>query len=607
MLVRQLPSSTKDLSVVRKAVPVVLAESGGSALALILPPLEEIDEINELRPRLYSLRDMSLASVQALQRQFRWEFENIKKIEPRFSGSATYFNRVANLAVMAGDYEEEAVNLERARKLSPDVFFVHRLADNFISRNKTREAESLITNLDLDHDLYANLRLAFFYVQHNELKHAEARVEQALRIDPLDFGARLFDGGLLLVSGSSERAIQSFKIAAETRETATLHTNLALAYFRLNLIDKSLSSLRKAVALDPLHLNAIVLLADLAFRERRNEDALPSLRYFVQFEQKHPEIWSRLARACFHIGMVDETIAALKRQATLEDSTSVWNNLGVCYQVKRYREKADQAFVHALRLGESGRGREYFWAARSVAHSLASKHNWKELLDFSTAVLAKDRNELCLRDDVLSDLYAFQVTALNVLRHHEEARTLSEQLLVEPASNRLKTWLVSNLVTYYALYGHSDRFAQLIREYEAMVEDRSQMADIERRMFFFNNAAFAFAEAGSLDVAQRYLSKISESIHRQAYPTATLGLIHFRRGHIDRGKSLYREAIGLAATDMDKDRIRQKLHLELGRYWLQKRPAEARRNLQRVMEIKLGEAALADAAKQLLDSLSSEK
>lgn len=608
MLDRELPSTPREIGVVEKGTQVVLAENGGRALALVLPPFEDLAQISELRARQFSLHDTSMRGLQDARECGRAELEELKRNEHRFEHSATFFNRVANLAVVAGDYEEEARSLERARELSPDAFFVHRIADNLITRHRESDAEKLFASLDLQRDLYANLRLAFFHVERRDVERAEHCIERALLIDPLDFAARLFEGGLLLFRGKYENAIQSFRIAVEARQTATLYTNMGLAYAMLNMTDKGVTSLKKAVAMDPLHVNALALLADLAFREKRNEEALPSLRYFVQFEQKNAEIWSRLARACFHLGMVDETVAALKHQASLGETTGIWNNLGVCYQAQRNPERALQAFKHAITLSKSNRGRDYFLAARNLIQALGNaRFGWREVLELISSVIAEDRSDLCIRDDVLSDIYAYYIVTLNNLMEYNRAKEFSESLLSNSGTSlRLKAWIVNNLINYYTLYDDSQRSVQLVREYESLVGNRAEMRDVERRIVFFNNAAFAFAERGEMEQAERYLSRISAQIHRSPYPTATLGLIQFRRGNAERGSALYREAVGLAKGEFDKGRIRQKLNLELGRYWLRKKPNVARRNLERAVKASPGEKALCDQAMSLLRALPVE-
>ena len=127
--------------------------------------------------------------------------------------------------------------------------------------------------------------------------------------------------------------------------------------------------------------------------------------------------------------------------------------------------------------------------------------------------------------------------------------------------------------------------------------------DDSRKILLANNLVFAYAEAGRLEDAQRYLGYLSKAIHEEAYPTATLGLIHMRKGQTERGEQLYEEAIRLAKTALDKNRIRQKFNLERGLIWINKDASRARRFIQRAIDEKEGAPQLIEIGKNLLQRL----
>jgi hypothetical protein len=102
------------------------------------------------------------------------------------------------------------------------------------------------------------------------------------------------------------------------------------------------------------------------------------------------------------------------------------------------------------------------------------------------------------------------------------------------------------------------------------------------------------------------LTKIASSIHKEAYPTATLGLIHMRRGHLDKAVALYEDAVRLADKRFDKMRIRQKLNLELGLALSKENPPRARVHLERAADAREGEEGLAETASSALKLLSRE-
>lgn len=306
MLTDNIPKGETEIAVAPEHVHVVVAEDGSQPLALVLPPLEDIAEIDALKSCLISLNDSSVVLLEERKRRLAQELHSEKHKLERFANSPTLLNRLAILAAASGDREQESYFLGLARESSDDDFFAHRYGDNLVARHKDKEARKIFESMDLSKDVQANLKLAIFYLRDQAFELAEKCVERALEIDPLNFSARLFDGGLALAKRHFERAVHSFRMAINERPTSSAaHANMAIAYVKLDLRDKALSALKRAVALDPLNENAIVLLADVAHRYGLHEEAIPSLRYFVQFEQKEPGIWARLARALLQLGKYD--------------------------------------------------------------------------------------------------------------------------------------------------------------------------------------------------------------------------------------------------------------------------------------------------------------
>ena len=137
----------------------------------------------------------------------------------------------------------------------------------------------------------------------------------------------------------------------------------------------------------------------------------------------------------------------------------------------------------------------------------------------------------------------------------------------------------------------------------AWTSDRTTASE---RATLINNFAFVLAEDGQTAAAESMLSKISSLIHLQPYPTATLGLICLRKGKVDRGRALYSEAIGLALDRFHKDRIRQKLNFELGKYWIDTDTNKARNYLAKASGGK-AEPALAQDAARIMNSIGTNR
>lgn len=606
MLTDQLPSENANLVVVPRPIELVFADNGLSSLTLILPPLEDMAEMDSLRRVHFSLKEFAANQWDRLADIFTGELDALEQKSERFGDSPTFLNRLANLAEITGDRVREEGYLQRMRQLSDDEFVEHRLGDNLIAQNMHPEAEKLYSQLNLSQDAFANLRLAFFHVQRRDLNAALPYVTRAVEINPLDFSARLFEGSLRLVRGEYELAIQSFRFAAEDRQTSSpLFTNLALAYLYVNKSDKALTSLRKAVALDPSNENAISLLADLAYSKNRNEDAIPSLRYFLLYEQKNPTMWARLARALLVLGKTNEAIAALKRQGSLENSCSVWNNLAVAYQANGDKAKALKAYKHAMKLEVEAPTRDFYLSARNLASLLLNERSYKAVLSFSRAIISDDEKQILLADQQLADIFIFYVHALAHTGERKQAAQFSELILSSdrPLAPKLTAWLASTLITHYSLESASNSAAlKLADRYEKLLTSLGPQ-DSQTRDMLANNIAFAHLEAGQTAAAERFLQQLTHSFHKDPYPTATLGLFHMRKGSYDRAVSLYEEAIMLAGSIDDKVRIRQKLNLELGIRYFDSDPSRSRRFLQKVTEHRKTLPQFAAQAQSLLSRL----
>jgi tetratricopeptide (TPR) repeat protein len=607
MLNTNVPEKQTSLVVPPKRMEVVLADDERDPLSVVMPPTEDLTEIAALKSTQYSLTDSFPTQAERFAEGFGAALEHAKEKFPRHSKSPTYLNRLANLALAAGEYEQETHFLEQAEALTHDAFFLHARADNLVARNLDQEAEGLFSRLDLSQDLEANLKLATFAVRRREFDAASGLVSRALSINPSSFAARLFEGGLCLVTRQWSRAVHSFRIAAEDRATSSvLFCNLGFAYTQLNQPEKAFAALKRAVALGPLNENAIFLLADYSSQRGNPEEAVPALRYFLTFEQKNADAWRRLARALFSIGEIGEAISALRAEASIQDSSGVWNNLGVAYMRHGEVSRALSAFKHAMSLGVTRKDHGYFLAGLNIAQHFANEAMNKALLGFARGLVVEDADEECARDDLLSDVYVFYLLALGRAKQYPLQRAEAERILsIRGVAEPLKAWVYSTVTANYALTGDDGpRLAvQFIERNKESIDRLTSTRN--RELMVYNNVAFAFAEAGLLSEAERYLSRVGNLVHRDPYATATLGLIDMRKGRVDRAVERYKEAFGLLRNHSDKVQFRQKLNLELGRYWATRSPSKARRYFERVLAARGGVPNFEEVARTCLRDLEA--
>ena len=606
MLKNPLPETQANLTVPEAGQQVVLTDSKWDPLALVLSPTEDLDAISNISPTQVSISDSFGAEMRRSAEAFGIALERAKLKLPKFSGSPVFLNRLANLASSAGALEEEAKFIEMAGTLSAGPFFVHQRGNNLLARQMPEAAEAVFRELDLATDVDGNLKLAALAVRRRDLEAAGRHIEAAVAIDPTNYGARLFEGGLHLVTGEWQYAVHSLRMAAKERPTSSVvFSNLGIAYIRLGMHGKALTALKRAVALGPLNENAVTLLADCASSAGVPDEAVPALRYYLKFEQTSAISWGRLARAMMDIGEYPQAIDALHHQAALDGSAVVWNNLGVAHLRGGNLKNAMEAFKHAFQVGASTKDRGYFLAALNISAQLARARQVDHLLRFTRPLVASDENGLCLQDSVLSDIYLYYLHALSMNKKEEEFRRDGEALLKnERSAFTLKTWIFASLVGSLALDpDERSEATRIIREFGWLLADLTGV-DEARRASVLNNVAFALAEAGELDEARKYAIRIPRRFRSAAYPIATRGLIDFRSGDFQRGFSLYKKAIATAKTRTEKDVLRQKLQVELGHFYSKSDPKTARKHLLKALTFSTDLEAIAEDARYALKQLA---
>jgi len=584
MLNNTVPVAPKELSVVSSPVEVVLAEDGSNPLALVLPPFDDLAEIESLRGRNFSLRERVQFHWRDLEDRFAVELEALQRKRSRFANSPSYLGKLADIAELAGKQQVELEALRGAIGNGGDVRFARRLGDVLIGQLRYTEADQFFSGTSLRDDWYVKLRLAFLRIREKDYESAILFATRALEIAPFNFATLLLHGGLQLVSGQFERAIRDFRSAAEVRpNSSALYANMGVAFACLRRPDKALGALRRAVALDPLNAGAVAMLADLAFKEDRNEDAVPSLRLFLQFEQGNAHMWSRL-----------------KREAAISVSPGVWNNLGVAYSALRDTRRAMESYKQAMEVAADLAPKDLLLAGRNLAVLMANHVGPKEALRLTEPLIANDSESgfHVLSDRDLADLYSVAIGSLRQLGEDEKALRLAEFVLSNPKSVvSLRAWVVSGLIAKLALTeGHASIAVEFAKRYASLLDELGDR-DREQRVLLLNNMAFAFIEAGQLVEAEDFMTRLTACFHKDAYPTATLGLYHFRRGHAERAERLYEEAISLARNIKDRVRIRQKLDLERARLTLEADEARTLRILERVIGAKDGDYDLVAFAK----------
>ena len=591
----KLPDDSAAISIGKSRIEISLGDAIGGGLTLVSPPFEDISEMTELGAQAFSVTEHAEQSS-VFNGYLERELEILESRLKDFPSSVALNNRIANIARRFGSRATAMEASQRAAALANDVFHNRKLAISEAESGSRLAAEKLLAEL-ADKDSGAALYLASLKISDGDFETARDLIDMAVRNQPDGHDERIFQGALCLLGGDPISAITYFRIAIEDRpRSSTAHCNLGFAYLLSGRPDKAYEKLRRAIALDPLNRSALLAFADVGHSIGKDGDVISYLRNFVEFEQKDAPIWGRLSRSLLKLGLVDDCIHALKRQGAISNTVAVWNNLGVAYAANKQTSASIRALNYALSM-DADIGTELL-VARNAAHVISSLGKHDLALSVTSHIVEQDVTRELASDSRLGDLYIFHIYSLRNCHRSSEADALSKELIGLPAiSTNLARWIVNDTTSRLALERSDDEFlSKFINTFAAdVVRDHSNP-------MVANNVAFALAEIGMVSDAERVLHRYAHLIHRDPYLTATAGLIQLRKGRMDRGEELYREAAAIARRPRDRTRILQKLNLEMGRHYATVGDKRATSVLKRAASEKGGERALATSALKLLNS-----
>ena len=439
--------------------------------------------------------------------------------------------------------------------------------------NDLEGAEKAFGAADLKRDSEANLGLACLALLRNNYVHASNFVDRALDIDATSFNALLLAGVLELSQNHSDRAIRYFRSAIEERTNSSVpYILLGTAYYRTGRRDKALGMFKRAVAINPIDENAVILYADTLFLERQYEQVVRVLEDFTRFEQKSVAAWDRLGRAFYQLGNNAEALRAFKHQASILENCEVWNNIALVYWRMGDIKRASNYLALALKKTVE-ENFPTFLPLYNTFIFFRDRGNLEEAIKVSEMIPADRMNDL-IRTKFASSILVLRCEVLAELGHLDDAeRELNALLTAKDVNRELRLSALQSATFFYSVVKPDmDRALHCAQ----IALDEIKKGDIAHESIglLFNNVVFVFIEFGKINEADQLIAKLSPWIHKSPTATATLGLMHLRKGHLEIGRRLYTEAISLADQRL-KSRLKQKLQLEIGKVLLQQGQSRA--------------------------------
>lgn len=556
-----------------KNITVQLIDSPRSEVVVVLPAAAEFGQLEKNYLPELSVSATTDANSLGLTELYKAEASKLRSKYDRFHSSYTYLNHLARLHHMAGDVEEASVLLKAALESDPQSFLRIDLGSMFIDQNDNEKARLILSQCNLEEDLGANLKLAHAMARANQLENAWGYVDKALSIDCSDYAAQMFAGAINLSNRNLEQAVRCFRAAAETKnDSSPLSANLAAAYWGLGEREKTVKALRQAISLDPMNENAVLFLSDVMLLLGTPEKCIVPLQVILSYKQDNEALWASAARAFYELGtreskdksMLKKALDALTIQSRLRDSSSIVNNIGVVYNA----------------LGETHKACRYFGQSCVKARYLQEDDNIPfsnyvssliQLKEYDEAFRLSKEHLQSRGDNVLPRVYVHYVVSMEGRDKRGEAALEAERILESGlADDETSVELLAHLCYYKTLIKPDSetimRFLPKIEEILSQCHDLPQ----KLRCQALNNLVFGLLHFGQISQAKQFLGQLGRWVHSEPFATATLGLYHLKRGKIERAEALYKESISLSTDSTSKERIRQRMFIEFGRFYLER-------------------------------------
>lgn len=543
------------------------------------------------------------------------EIELLLNKERRYSESATFHARLAAWATVAEQYGLAMDHTRTALNLSNNPIYALKLAELYVAADQTGQAEKQFASPNLSKNVTAYLRRTELCLRKNEYKPAEELVAAALAIDPSDWRANLLDACLRMAAKQFPDAIRSLRKASKERPNSPqVYTNMGVAHYFSGDFRKACRDLRKAIALDPLNENAIVLLCDISLEHNIDPDiATKYLETYVSYRPTSLPALDRLAKIYCHSGRYEDALNILRAALTIHGDPGTLNNIGVVHAYKGNLPLATKYFAEAG--GSAENVYEDHLAQLAIANLITAWFQCSQddkVIEKALTFIQGCPDERYLADSSLSRIAAVLIRALSRSGRYRELKEIGEAFIDSREISASCLADVASVLSAEAIFAenNAERAVELAsKAVEAAAPLGARFR--ETQMIAMNNLGFALLEADRVDEAAPIVRALSSTVRGRAFVSATKGLLALRNGEYEKGKKLYGHAIAEVQDEGVKNLMQQKLELEKGRYWLGLGDTrKAKKCLQRAVRFKtvFGQgrdiAVFRENAKRLLGSLS---
>lgn len=554
----------EEIEVERKEIEVILEDDSLRPLTLSFPPVVELEQIRGLYHSKISVHEIANEIDLCDPRTLRNELDKFYAQYEQYKNSPTFMSQLANLHLLLRENDKAEAIFEDANRRFGNDFLKHKFGDELLRSQRFGEAKALYDIIQGPADTYTLLRKAFFAIYAHNTVEAEQFIKLAMDIDPLDYNTLILKGGVELFSGNYQRAIRSFRLAVQEKpNSSTAFVNLATAYWCTRHVNQALKALRTAIEINPLNQNAIIFYSDLTFIIGDASKAIRCLSAFTNYNQKSDIVWARLARAHYFNGEYSKAREALRHQASIKETSSVWNNLGLVYC--KLNEKERGLKYISLAIGKAENNPNSLEAPlMNLISVLFETNDHRKALKLSKNLIASHD----LPESIQEKLYLKYIIALDSLKKHDAATAEAERLLSGGIKDiEIKLWLLLHLIYYKTVLEDNMASAHMfVQRALSELQARPKISPILWTRVH-NACMFSFLCFDKIDEAKKLIPALQSSFHNDPFSTATLGLYNLKKERPEKAIELYKEAISICSDRDFKLKIKQRMNLELGKYY----------------------------------------
>ncbi len=224
----------------------------------------------------------------------------------------------AQQLITRGRFEEGFGMLEEHARLCPsDVLSMHRLAEGYRTVGRLTDAlatyERILTQSGEDLDAMAGAGSVLLKL--DRFDEAERRFRSVLSRDRESTSALIGLGAIQLARKRYQEALAIFRQVAERSggsKTATAYSNIGSVYVEMGKTELARQVLQKALEIDPGHVHAAKLLAQIDQSEGSAEESIEKLRASLR-RRKDPDGFLTLGRLLCQADKLDEAEDVLRK------------------------------------------------------------------------------------------------------------------------------------------------------------------------------------------------------------------------------------------------------------------------------------------------------